>query len=308
MAENRQKYLGGYDAGCILGVNEYRLPYAVWEEKTGRFVRGEIDNHHIRRGNELEPTVERYVREHIDPTMNDADAFARFDAEGKDPAKATTGTDLQIMLRDEVQPFVGGHPDGVGAEILHEFKCPAVRKVDWIKEGTDPRLIGTKAAPYDLDTIYKCGLPKTWIYQVQHYLMVTGLPLAMIHVWDPDIWRPVTYPIKPSPALHQRLRDEYEVFWDCVERDVEPTPFTPEEEPFWSICEDDDLDALAEEYVKHYSQQYESKDRARELKSKILTLIGDRPAVLTGRHSVHSSVVDKGSYSYTRLIVKDRYD
>lgn len=308
MAKKRSTYIGGYDAGCILGVNEYRLPYHVWEEKTGRFEKGDIDNNHIRRGNFMEPEIERYVRENIDPTINDEAAFAKYDAEGKTPGKSVTGTDLQILLRDAEQPFLGGHPDGVGESILHEFKAPTMRKAGWIAEDTDPRHIGEHNDPVDIDTVYKCGLPPHWIYQVQHYLMITGLPLGMVHVWDYDRWDVVSYPIKPSEKLHARMREEYDVFWGYVEMDVEPAPLTEADVEDYTVYDDDELDALASDYIKAYSGRYDCEERQKELKSKLLTAAGDRQRIITNNHSVSISVVDKGSYSYTRLVVKAKDD
>ena len=32
----RKKYIGGSDAGCVIGTNPYRSAYALWAEKTGR--------------------------------------------------------------------------------------------------------------------------------------------------------------------------------------------------------------------------------------------------------------------------------
>ena len=32
----RKKYIGGSDAGAIVGLDEYKTPYSLWAEKTGK--------------------------------------------------------------------------------------------------------------------------------------------------------------------------------------------------------------------------------------------------------------------------------
>lgn len=52
----RRKSIGGSDAGAILGLNQYRSPYTVWAEKTGRLPEQE-DNEAMRQGRDLEAYV-----------------------------------------------------------------------------------------------------------------------------------------------------------------------------------------------------------------------------------------------------------
>ena len=52
----RKNSLGGSDMGAILGINNYRSPYAVWAEKTGK-VPDEPDNEAMRVGRDLEGYV-----------------------------------------------------------------------------------------------------------------------------------------------------------------------------------------------------------------------------------------------------------
>ena len=32
----RNKYIGGSDAGAVVGLDDYKSPYSLWAEKTGR--------------------------------------------------------------------------------------------------------------------------------------------------------------------------------------------------------------------------------------------------------------------------------
>ena len=59
---NRLKGIGGSDAGAILGFNNYKSPYALWCEKTGR-VNKDIDNEAMRQGRDFEDIVAKRFME-----------------------------------------------------------------------------------------------------------------------------------------------------------------------------------------------------------------------------------------------------
>ena len=56
------QHLGGSDIGVLLGVNKYKTPYQLWQEKTGKVERG-VENVYMRRGRMLEPIVAQYYTE-----------------------------------------------------------------------------------------------------------------------------------------------------------------------------------------------------------------------------------------------------
>lgn len=55
--EKRRSGIGGSDAGAVLGMNEYKSPIAVWQEKTNRTPIDESDNDYLRIGRDLEDYV-----------------------------------------------------------------------------------------------------------------------------------------------------------------------------------------------------------------------------------------------------------
>ena len=61
--QERQKGLGGSDAGAILGVNRYKSAYALWAEKTGLITPPDVDNEAMRQGRDLEDYVARRFSE-----------------------------------------------------------------------------------------------------------------------------------------------------------------------------------------------------------------------------------------------------
>lgn len=55
--QERNKGIGGSDAGIILGLNKYRTAFELWLEKTGQVEPVEIDNEAIYWGNQMEDVV-----------------------------------------------------------------------------------------------------------------------------------------------------------------------------------------------------------------------------------------------------------
>lgn len=53
----RGKGIGGSDAGIVMNVSNYKTPYQLWEEKTGKVDRPFITNEAIEKGNALEPLM-----------------------------------------------------------------------------------------------------------------------------------------------------------------------------------------------------------------------------------------------------------
>ena len=53
----RDKGIGGSDAGIVMNVSNYKTPYQLWEEKTGKVERPFITNEAIEKGNALEPIM-----------------------------------------------------------------------------------------------------------------------------------------------------------------------------------------------------------------------------------------------------------
>lgn len=59
----RTEGIGGSDVSAILGMNDWRSPYQVWAEKTGRIDLGGTENEFIHWGNVMEPILAREFQE-----------------------------------------------------------------------------------------------------------------------------------------------------------------------------------------------------------------------------------------------------
>lgn len=60
---DRQKGIGGSDAGVVLGLNKYKSPYTLWAEKAGLLHTEEVDNESMRIGRDLEDYVAKRFME-----------------------------------------------------------------------------------------------------------------------------------------------------------------------------------------------------------------------------------------------------
>jgi hypothetical protein len=295
----RSKYIGGYDCSCILGYNPYRPKLLVWHDKVYGVER-DLNNPHIDRGNTMEPIVEAYLRERVDPSINSPDVFRRFDAEAK-AGGPVSGTANQILLVDEQQDFVGGHPDGIGDDCVYEIKCPTMRKIEMLTSG-----LGSREVMMSVDEIYRGGLPLEWVLQVQHYMMVTGQKKGCIAIWDYDNWAPFLFYMDADVKLHERLREEYEIFWQYVLMGIEPPSDTQSELEQMTLIIDPSFDAICADYRAAYEGRYNCENAQKVLKSSILTYAGDRATIITENHVVSISDVKTPNFSYKRLVVKDR--
>lgn len=136
----RNMGIGGSDASVIAGVNPYRSVLQLWKEKTGQEVPEEKDTEVTHFGNVLEPVVKK---------------------------EFTRRTGLKIrnryaILQSEEYPFMLADLDG----IIYEDKKLCVFEAK-------------TASAYKKDSWEK-GVPLEYLYQVQHYMAVTGAEKAYI--------------------------------------------------------------------------------------------------------------------------------
>ena len=209
---SRLTYIGGSDIVALMG-QESNDEYADWTSVWNRFrhqTHVELDSGQLDRGNAIEPYIEAYVRNHIDPTINSIENFERFDIENDfedlrfdeegdhlgNPFNVTLQDRAQIFAQDKLQPYLCGHVDGIGDEIVHEMKAPKMSNID--------RLINY-------------GYSKKYIIQAQFYMMITGRRLGMIHIWDYDNWEPIIIKIKRNEDLHEKMRWVTKRFWQALQ-------------------------------------------------------------------------------------------
>lgn len=130
----RRMGIGGSDASVIAGVNPFRSVFQLWKEKTGQAEPEEVETEYTHFGSILEPVIKR---------------------------EFTRRTGLRIrnryaILQSEDYPFMLADLDGVvnenGKRCIFEAKTASAYKAELWEE----------------------GVPREYLYQIQHYMAVTG--------------------------------------------------------------------------------------------------------------------------------------
>jgi predicted phage-related endonuclease len=67
------------------------------------------------------------------------------------------------------------------------------------------------------------GLPESWLLQLQHGLLVTGLAWGAFAVFSAELWELIEFDVPADPELHGRIRAEARRFWE-QERANGPAP------------------------------------------------------------------------------------
>lgn len=130
----RNKSIGGSDAGTILGFNKWNSPYALWAEKSGKLVPEDIsDREAVRLGNDLE----QYVASRFE------------EATGKKVHRCN------YIIRNDKYPF-------------------AHANVDRMVYGENAGLECKTTSNYEYAKLLENGsFPETWLCQMTHYMAVT---------------------------------------------------------------------------------------------------------------------------------------
>lgn len=146
----RGKGIGGSDAGIVMNVSQYRTPYELWEEKTGKVKREFVTNEAIEKGNALEPVMFELFK------ILYGNRYEVIDTKN-------------ISLSSKQFPFLRANLDGAlinkqtGQKGVLEIKSTTIQNVSMLKKWKQD------------------DLPITYYFQVLHYLYVTGFDFAIVY-------------------------------------------------------------------------------------------------------------------------------
>ena len=180
--EERNKSIGGSDAACVLGLNEYKSAYALWCEKTGKVTPEDIsDKEAVRLGNDLEQYVAQRWAE----------------ATGKKFRRENS------ILHNEAYPFAHANPDRMVVGEKAGLECKTTSSWEIAKQVRDGQI------------------PAHWYCQCVHYLMVTGADRWSLGVlvFGAGFYH---FVIERNEEEIAALADAERVFWDGVTNDTPP--------------------------------------------------------------------------------------
>ncbi len=184
----RAKGIGGSDVGAILGLDRYRTPMQVWEEKCGLVVQSEDMNADQLRGVTFESIARKLYNER-------------------------SGNDIIDGVRGEhpSYPWMLYTLDGIeidgGNEVPLEVKCPSLGMWSRIKRE---------------------GLPDSWVMQMQHYLCCSQFPRGRYVIFCADRMELLDFVIEADLLLHDMLITKEREFWTLVEQGTPPADVVAE--------------------------------------------------------------------------------
>jgi len=182
----RQKGIGGSDAGTAIGVNPWKSPYILYLEKTGAREPEDIsDKPAVKRGVRLEPEIIKWVKEDLGITIR---------------------KDNSTHISKEY-PFLFCHNDGtvVGTHRIAEVKSPSLHMREfWGDTGTD-------------------SVPQYYLAQGVHALAIqTEMEgVDFFAYFDPDI---LHFRLERKQSLIDAYIAKVTKFWDHVLNKIPPPP------------------------------------------------------------------------------------
>ena len=262
--EKRRTYIGGTDASAILGLSPWATPLSVYLDKVGQPAERR-ETLAMRRG----IWNERFI----------ADEFERarpgFVCYQPKPA-----------IRTDVGFPMGASIDRMVATVEHPRTPVAILEAKTAFTYTGKR-------QWDADNL---DLPDHYFIQVQHYLAVTGLPLAygVADVGDPEALTIV--PIEADKRVQQRIIEAEREFWqNHVLMGVAPEPngsdadhealaaLWPDTIPDPPLAIEDELsEVILSDYLAHSLKAKQHGEEAEKAKQRLQALMGEHEAAVVG--------------------------
>ena len=145
------------------------------------------------------------------------------------------------------------------------------------------------------------GIPDSWIFQMQHYLLTTGRQWGSYAILWADNWEFISFDIEADKELQRSIEEAGESFWRMVENGPAPDRLDVKDKrcsncEFRNTCQgeqlmklakvesndiplDNSLDVLMKEYVTMKDLQQEATELVDSKKREIQEALGDRVLV-----------------------------
>jgi len=264
----RRMGVGGSDASVICGVNRFKSPVELWQEKTGQIPDREAGEAAYW-GTQLESLVR---------------------------AEFTKRTGIEVItvnkiLQSKLYPHMLANVDGVcrhpeyGKCVFEAKTANAFKVGEWEND----------AVPYE------------YILQVQHYMSVVGYDVAFVAVLiggNTFQWRLVE---RDEEIISMLIRYETD-FWSHVEDDVPPPPDGsqacakflgqrfPNSIPQSRIVLPDSAVALIEQFDTAKEQAEKYTELKREAENRLKQMLGDNEVGIIGENSIRWQTISKEGF------------
>jgi putative phage-type endonuclease len=231
--EERRQFIGSSDAAKVLGQSDWGGPVDVWMDKIQPSHSDDEPTGHAARGRATEDMIaELYELLENRTTM-------------RQPARRMKGME---HIGANIDRLVRAEPERELDVATLEIKSPGYHRLSEIKSSGK--------------------LPNDWLLQIQHQLLVTGHPSAVLAVLDWEAWNLLLYTMAPHPDIQAAMIGTYADFWRHVEDRVHPeidSPALPSEIPYiehseYVLCNDPDVMNALDDHLtaKAYEKQAKS--------------------------------------------------
>lgn len=202
MTADRKSYIGGSDVAALLGLSRWRTPLQVWLEKTGRetYEPDAAAQERMRWGTVLEDVIAReYARLTVRPLQRIRTLLVHPEVQ----FAAAHLDRVRLDRQDTRARWTGSRI--VGADAVVEIKTASERATGWGTPGTDE-------------------IPDEYILQVQWYMGIARLPIAIVPVLFGG-QRMEEYIVRQDAGLFASTLEEVKDWWQRhVVTDVPPPP------------------------------------------------------------------------------------
>ena len=242
---DRTQGIGASDSGSALGVNPYKTPFDLWQEKTKKITPPDLsDNPHVKRGIRMEPIIRDWVKEDLGITIR---------------------KDNKTHFSEEY-PFLYSHTDGFiqGKKRIAEIKAPSLHMLNqYGEEGTD------EIPDYYLTQGIHMMLVQPEIEGVDYFIQFPGLEIKQ-------------YLLDRSDHMIKNYKDAITRFWDFVVHDTPPPPINNNDvSQMYSTSNgqmmpwDAEVETLIQKLIKIKSKHKEEKEQLDSLGVEIKNRIGN---------------------------------
>jgi putative phage-type endonuclease len=271
--EMRRKGVGGSEAGAAIGVNEYKSPFQLWLEKTGRANPPDLsDNLNVKRGIRMEPIIRQWVKEDLGITIH---------------------KDNQTHYSPD-HPFLYSHTDGwvVGKKRIAEIKAPSIHMIDrYGEEGTD------QIPDYNLAQGVHMLAVQPEMMGVDYFVQFPGHEIKQ-------------YVLEREESLVESYIASVTRFWGFVEHDTPPPPINSEDinkmygtSNKQMLSHDMPLEVKIQSLISQNKAIKEAKDIQKSLSIEIKNAIGhyDGYTMSSGKRATLSRVL-RSTFNESRML------